>query len=62
MTRLERLKCELSIRRQEYEFIKQDGLRWYRTAQYTDYNKTRNQLSIAVHKLTRAIERLKEDG
>ncbi len=39
MTRLERLKCELNIRRQEYEFIKQDGLKWYRTAQYKDYNK-----------------------
>ena len=62
MTRLERLKCELNIRRQEYEFIKQDGLKWYRTAQYKDYNKTRYQLAAAVSNLTRAIERLKEDG
>lgn len=62
MTRLEYLKCELNIRRQEYEFIKQDGLKWYRTAQYKDYNKTRSQLSIAAHKLTRELERLKEDG
>ena len=62
MTRLERLKCELNIRRQEYEFIKQDGLKWYRTAQYKDYNKTRYQLSAAVSNLTRELERLKEDG
>ena len=61
MTRLERLMCELSIRRQEYEFIKQDGLKWYRTAQYKDYNKTRYQLAAAVSKLTRAIERLGGD-
>ena len=58
MTRLERLMCELSIRRQEYEFIKQDGLKWYRTAQYKDYNKTRYQLKSAVSILSKQVTRL----
>lgn len=60
MTRLERLKCELSIRRQEYEFIKQDGLKWYRTAQYKDYNGARQRLNILVLKLSRELETLEE--
>ena len=58
MTRLERLKCELSIRRQEYEFIKRDICR---QETYKDYSKTRAQLAAAVSNLTRAIERLGGD-
>lgn len=58
MTRLERLKCELSIRRQEYEFIKRDICRHQ---MYKDYKKTKARLKSAVSILSKQVTRLGGD-